>query len=210
MILEIFITAFVTFFVAIDPLGVGPIFASLTQGATQKKKNKIAFKGVLASAIVLFLFALFGKPFLASLGISLDAFRVAGGLLLLLVAIDMVFEKRTERRNTRAEEIMENPESNDEIAIFPLAIPMIAGPGAITAVMLTVTAFEGDFQSQSIVFGTLFLVLILTFVILITASWLVNLAGQSITTGLTRILGVVLAALSVQYIFDGIKNLVGF
>lgn len=210
MILEIFITAFVTFFVAIDPLGVGPIFAGLTQDATQKQKNRIALKGVFASAVILFLFAFFGKPFLGILGISLDAFRVAGGLLLLLVAIDMVFEKRTQRRNNRAEEIMDNPEPADDIAIFPLAIPMIAGPGAITAVMLTTTAFEGSFQSQSIVFGTLFLVLVLTLIILVAAGWLVNLVGTSITTGFTRILGVILAALSVQYIFDGIKNLVGF
>lgn len=210
MVLEIFITAFVTFFVAIDPLGVSPIFAGLTQSATQKQKNKIALKGIFASAVVLFLFGLFGKTFLGSLGISLDAFRVAGGLLLLLVAIDMVFEKRTERRAHRAEEIQSGDEPIDDIAIFPLAIPMIAGPGAITAVMLTVTAFEGNIQGQGIVLGTLFLVLVLTFIILIAAGWLVNLLGPSITTGFTRILGVVLASLSVQYIFDGIKNLVGF
>ncbi|MEE8295370.1 MAG: MarC family protein [Sphingomonadales bacterium] len=210
MIFEIFITAFVTFFIAIDPLGVSPIFAGLTQGETQKQKFKIALKGVVTSAVVLFLFAFFGKTFLSSLGISLDAFRVAGGLLLLLVAIDMVFEKRTERRNQRAEEIQASDEPGEDIAIFPLAIPMIAGPGAITAVMLTVTAFEGDLQAQGIVYGTLFLVLVLTYVILVAAGWLVSLLGPSITTGLTRILGVVLAALSVQYIFDGIKNLVGF
>ena len=210
MVFEIFLTAFVTFFVAIDPLGVAPIFAGLTQDKTAKQKHKIALKGVFASAIVLFLFAFFGKTFLGSLGISLDAFRVSGGLLLLLVAIEMVFEKRTERRNNRAEEIQAGDDAGEDIAIFPLAIPMIAGPGAITAVMLTVTAFEGDFKSQGMVFGTLFLVLVLTYVILVAAGWLVNLVGPSITTGFTRILGVILAALSVQYIFDGIKNLVGF
>jgi multiple antibiotic resistance protein len=208
--LEIFITAFVTFFVAIDPPGVAPIFAGLTQGLTPKERNKIALKGVFASGVVLFLFALFGKTFLGALGISLDAFRVAGGLLLLLVAIEMVFEKRTERRENRAEEIQTGDDKFDDIAIFPLAIPMIAGPGAIAAVMLTVTGFEGDVQGQGIVLATLFLVLVLAVIILVSAGWLVNLLGPSITTGFTRILGVVLAALSVQYIFDGIKNLVGF
>lgn len=206
MPLEIFITAFVTFFVTIDPVGVAPIFAGLTHGKTKKKKNAIALKAIIASAVVLFLFGLFGKPLLDTLGISLDAFQVAGGLLLLLVAIDMVFEKRSQRRSLRASE-WEEDKAQPDIAIFPLAIPMIAGPGAIAAVMLSITDLEGNFQLQAVAFAALVLVLLINFVLLLGAGGLTKLMGQAVTTGFTRILGVILAALSVQYVFDGVANL---
>lgn len=208
MPLEIFITAFVTFFVTIDPVGVAPIFAGLTGDKTKKEKNSIALKAVFASAVVLFLFGLFGKGLLDTLGISLDAFQVAGGLLLLLVAIDMVFEKRSQRRSLRASE-WEEEKTQHDIAIFPLAIPMIAGPSAITAVMLGVTEHQGHLELQALAYGALGLVLLINYIILLGAGWLLKLAGPAVTTGFTRILGVILAALSVQYVFDGVVNLFG-
>ena len=205
--MEIFIPAFTAFFVAIDPLGVAPIFAGLTAGADNAYKRLMAFKAVVTVTIVLFLFAFLGKSFLGSLGISLDAFKVAGGLLLFLIAIDMVFEKRTRRRNDRADQYQAKSKEFDDISIFPLAIPMIAGPGAITAVILMVSNYNGDPAAQAIVLGTLLFILVLTFIILVGAGYLVKVLGEAVTGAFTRILGVVLAALSVQYIFDGARAL---
>ena len=205
--LEVFIPAFTAFFVAIDPLGVAPIFAGLTAGATNAYKRRMAFKAVVTVTIVLFLFAFLGKTFLGSLGITLDAFRVAGGLLLFLIAIDMVFEKRTQRRNDRADQYQADNKEFEDISIFPLAIPMIAGPGAITAVILMVSNFHGDASAQAVVLATLLFILTLTFFILVGAGYLVKVLGEAITAAFTRILGVVLAALSVQYIFDGARAL---
>ncbi len=205
--LEIFIPAFTAFFVAIDPLGVAPIFAGLTAGADKIYRRRMALKAIVTVTIVLFLFAFLGKGFLGSLGISLDAFRVAGGLLLFLIAIDMVFEKRTQRRNNRADQFQANNKGLEDISIFPLAIPMIAGPGAITAVILMVSNYHGDPAAQAIVLGTLLFILVLTFIILVGAGYLVKVLGEAVTGAFTRILGVVLAALSVQYIFDGARAL---
>lgn len=205
--LEVIIPAFTVFFVAIDPLGVAPIFAGLTAGSDMAYRRRMAFKAVITVTIVLFLFAILGKAFLGSLGITLDAFRVAGGLLLLLIAIDMVFEKRTQRRTQRADQFQADHKDFEDISIFPLAIPMIAGPGAITAVMLMVSNYHGDAAAQAIVLGTLLFILVLTFFILIGASYLMKFLGEAITAAFTRILGVVLAALSVQYIFDGARAL---
>ena len=132
--IELFTTAFITFVVIIDPPGCAPIFASLTSGTDQSHRRKMAIRSAFVAWCILVFFALLGEPLLGTLGISLSAFRLAGGILLFITAMEMVFEKRTERREERAEEIKGTPEAED-ISVFPMAIPMIAGPGSIATVM---------------------------------------------------------------------------
>jgi len=200
---ELFVSAFVTFLVVIDPPGCAPIFASLTSGTSAAHRRATAFRSVgIASGILLF-FGLLGQPLLHALGVSLTAFRIAGGILLFLIAIDMVFEKRTERRETRAEEV--SAAHVDDISVFPMAIPMIAGPGSIASIMLMMARSEGLTESL-IVMGALLLTLLLTLVALLLAGPLIRLMGHRMEAMLTRLLGVILAALAVQFVLDGLHR----
>jgi multiple antibiotic resistance protein len=151
----------------------------------------------------LLVFAVFGEDLLRSLGISLDAFRTAGGIMLFLIALEMVFEKRTERRENRAEDIMASPEHED-ISIFPMAIPMIAGPGSIASVMLLMARSNG-LEESLIVLGALATILVMTLVMLLLAAPMMKLLGKRIEAMITRILGVLLAALAAQFVIDGVK-----
>ena len=138
---ELFISAFVTFLVVIDPPGCAPIFASLTSGAAADHRRSMAIRSVLIATGILLFFALLGEELLDALGISLSAFRIAGGIMLFLIAIDMVFEKRTERREHRAQEV--SASEAEDVSVFPMAIPMIAGPGSIASVMLLLARRDG-------------------------------------------------------------------
>lgn len=200
---ELFISALVTFFVVIDPPGCAPIFASLTAGAPPEHRRAMAIRSVLVAAAILVLFGVFGEAFLGALGISLDAFRIAGGIMLFLIALEMVFEKRTERRESRAEDVRAKPEHED-VSIFPMAIPMIAGPGSIASVMLMSARSDGIEESLA-VFGALTLVLIGTVLALLAAGPLMKALGYKVEAMITRILGVVLAALAAQFVIDGLK-----
>jgi multiple antibiotic resistance protein len=200
---ELFISAFVTFFVVIDPPGCAPIFSSLTAGTDAAHRRAMAIRSVLVASGILFVFAIFGEDLLGALGISLDAFRVAGGIMLFLIALDMVFEKRTERRENRAQDVKDNPE-HDDISIFPMAIPMIAGPGSIASVMLLMAKSNGITESL-IVLSALGAMLVLTLISLLLAGPLMKLLGYRVEAMITRILGVVLAALAAQFVIDGIK-----
>jgi multiple antibiotic resistance protein len=200
---ELFISAFVTFFVVIDPPGCAPIFASLTSGAPVSHRRTMALRGTLVAALILYLFAIFGEAFLGALGISLDAFRVAGGVMLFLIALEMVFEKRTERRAHRAEDVMADPQHED-ISIFPMAIPMIAGPGSIASVML-LTAKSHGLEESLIVLTALGLVLLVNLGALLAAGPLMKVVGHRVEAMITRVLGVVLAALAAQFVIDGIR-----
>jgi multiple antibiotic resistance protein len=200
---ELFISAFVTFFVVIDPPGCAPIFASLTSGADATHRRTMAIRSVLVATGILLVFAVFGEDLLRSLGISLDAFRTAGGIMLFLIALEMVFEKRTERRENRAEDIMASPEHED-ISIFPMAIPMIAGPGSIASVMLLMARSNG-LEESLIVLGALATILVMTLVMLLLAAPMMKLLGKRIEAMITRILGVLLAALAAQFVIDGVK-----
>jgi multiple antibiotic resistance protein len=193
----------VTFFVVIDPPGCAPIFASLTGGAPAAHRRTMALRSTFLAAIILFSFAIFGEAFLGALGISLDAFRVAGGIMLFLIALEMVFEKRTERREHRAEDVKAHPEHED-VSVFPMAIPMIAGPGSIASVML-LTARSQGLQESLIVLSALAAVLLVNLVALLTAGPLMKFLGYRIEAMITRILGVVLAALAAQFVIDGLK-----
>lgn len=149
--IALFISAFVTLFVVIDPPGVVPIFSSLTVGTSKAHRRSMAFRSFWIALAVLVAFALGGQPFLNALGISLAAFKIAGGLMVFLIAIDMVFEKRTERRENRAEEVLAAATSPEEdVSVFPMAIPMLAGPGAIAAMMLLTARAQGGLELAAV------------------------------------------------------------
>jgi multiple antibiotic resistance protein len=200
--IDLFVSAFVTFFVIIDPPGCAPIFASLTGGTTPSHRRAMAVRSVLIASGILLFFALFGEDLLEKLGVSLAAFRIAGGIMLFMIALDMVFEKRTQRREDRAQKVNATPEIED-ISVFPMAIPMIAGPGSIASVMLLMARSEGLDQSL-IVLGAMAAVLILTVIALLAAGPLMRLLGHKVEAMITRILGVILAALAAQFVIDGI------
>lgn len=200
---ELFISALVTFFVVIDPPGCAPIFASLTAGTPAAHRRAMAIRSTAVASLILVLFAAFGEQFLGSMGISLDAFRIAGGIMLFMIAIEMVFEKRTERRESRAEGVKADPD-HDDISIFPMAIPMIAGPGSIASVMLMNARSNGIEQSLTVL-AALAVVMIVTLVSLLAAGPLMKALGYKVEAMITRILGVVLAALAAQFVIDGIR-----
>jgi multiple antibiotic resistance protein len=203
-VIELFASAFATFFVVIDPPGCAPIFASLTAGATPAHRRAMAVRSVMVAAAILFAFAIFGEVFLRALGISLDAFRIAGGVMLFLIALEMVFEKRQERRESRAEEVKAQPTIED-VSVFPMGIPMIAGPGSIASAMLLMSRGTGWAESLTVL-AALGGVLLLTMVALLVAGPLMRLVGHKIEAMITRVLGVILAALAVQFVIDGIRG----
>ena len=200
---ELFVSAFVTFLVVIDPPGCAPIFASLTAGTSAAHRRATALRSVAIASGILIFFGLLGQNLLHALGVSLTAFRIAGGILLFLIAIDMVFEKRTERRENRAEEV--SASHVDDISVFPMAIPMIAGPGSIASIMLMTARSEGPAETL-IVMGALLLTLLLTLVALLLAGPLMRIMGHRMEAMLTRLLGVILAALAVQFVLDGLHR----
>ncbi|MDQ8755828.1 MarC family protein [Sphingosinicella sp. LHD-64] len=200
---ELFVSAFVTFLVVIDPPGCAPIFASLTQGATPQHRRAMAVRSVLVATGILLFFAVLGEDLLRALGISLSAFRIAGGIMLFLIALEMVFEKRTERREHRAEEV--SAAKVEDISVFPMAIPMIAGPGSIASVML-LTARGNGLNESLIVLAALGATLALTLLALLLAGPLMRLLGHKMEAMITRLLGVILAALAAQFVIDGIER----
>jgi multiple antibiotic resistance protein len=202
-VIELFVSALVTFFVIIDPPGCAPIYAGLTKGAGAVQRRSMAVRAVIVAGIILLIFALFGEDLLRVLGISLDSFRIAGGIMLFLIALEMVFEKRTQRREERVAKINETPEIED-VSIFPMAMPMIAGPGSIASVMLMMSRTEGLTESL-IVMGAMAVILVLTLIALLAAGPLMRLVGQSVEAVVTRLLGVLLAALASQFVIDGIR-----
>ncbi len=205
--IEIFISAFATLFVVIDPPGCAPIYAGLTKGATQAQQRAMAIRAATIASFILLVFALVGEALLRTLGISLDAFRIAGGIMLFIIALEMVFEKRQERREDRAERVRQTPEVED-VSVFPMAMPMIAGPGSIATIMLLVSRAEGPAET-AVVFGALAVVLILTLIALLAAGPLMRLLGAKIESVITRLLGVLLAALAIQFVIDGVKKSFG-
>ncbi len=200
--IELFVSAFVTFFVIIDPPGCAPIFASLTAGGPPSHRRAQAIRSVLVASSILFAFAIVGEAFLGALGVSLDAFRIAGGIMLFLIALDMVFEKRTERRENRAQDVLAS--EHEDISVFPMGIPMIAGPGSIATVMLLTSRSNGLAES-AVVLAALAAVLLLTLVALLSAGPLMRWIGYRFEAMITRVLGVILAALATQFVIDGLK-----
>jgi multiple antibiotic resistance protein len=205
--IELFISTLITLFVVIDPPGCAPIYAGLTANATPEHARAMAIRAVLVAAAILVTFALFGEALLRGLGISLASFRIAGGIMLFLIALEMVFEKRTERREDRAAKVAATPEVED-VSIFPMAMPMIAGPGSIASVMLLMSRNEG-IERTLVILAALGTILMLTLAALLAAGPLMRVLGAKIEAVVTRILGVLLAALAVQFVIDGVKISLG-
>ncbi|MHA6317883.1 MarC family protein [Altererythrobacter sp. CAU 1778] len=203
---ELFVSAFITLFVVIDPPGCAPIYAGLTKGATPAQSRVMAVRACVIAAIILVIFALFGEQLLAALHIELDSFRIAGGLMLFWIAFEMVFEKRTQRREERAEKVV--AEQVEDVSVFPMAMPMLAGPGAIAAIMLLQNEAQGT-EATFIVLAALAAVLVLTMLALIAAGPLMRVFGDRVEAVVTRLLGVLLAALAAQYVIDGLRNSFG-
>ncbi|WP_416876960.1 MarC family protein [Litorimonas sp.] len=203
--LALFISAFATLFVVIDPPGCAPIFATLTQGTTKSHQREMALKAVAVAAIVLIGFAYGGEWLFAKLGISLDALRLAGGVMLFIIGLNMVFEKRTETREERAEDLLEEIEDPEDISVFPMGIPMIAGPGTMATLLLLMSNTTTGGQEFSIMLA-LVIVLFITLVSFLIAGPLMKLMGKTFTNVLTRLLGVLLATLASQFIIDGVSG----
>ena len=205
--IELYLSALVTFFVVIDPPGCAPIYAGLTNGATPANRRSMAIRAVVVASIILFVFAAVGEALLKALGVSLSAFRIAGGIMLFLIALEMVFEKRTERREDRAAKVASTPEVED-VSIFPMAMPMIAGPGSIASVMLQMSRGHG-IERTLVILAAMASILLLTLVALLAAGPLMRIMGQKIEAVITRLLGVLLAALAAQFVIDGIRASLG-
>ncbi len=202
--LDVILHAFTTLFVVIDPLGLVPVLLALTAGMPAAERRRMALKGTLIAGVILLAFALFGDTLLGLLGIGLPAFRTAGGVMLLLIALEMVFERRSDRRSRSADELRDVG-GHDDISVFPLAIPLLSGPGAIASIMLLMARFEGDLTAQALVIVVLLAVIVLCVAIFLFVEPLERLLGPTLTHVISRLLGILLAALAVQYIFDGIS-----
>jgi len=202
--MELFLSAFVTLFVVIDPPGCAPIFYGLTAQASAVQRRRMAIRAVVVSTFILVGFAAVGEDLLRALGISMSAFRIAGGIMLFVIAIDMVFEKRTQRREDRAQKIRETPKIED-VSIFPMAMPMIAGPGSIATVMLLMARAHGP-EANIVVFAALAANLLLMLAALLAIGPIMRVFGGQVEAVITRLLGVILAALAVQFVLDGLEG----
>ena len=198
--LEIFIQTFFLYFIVIDPLGNTPIFLSLTQNMEANQKIKIALSATIIAAIILLFFALLGSSLLTYLNISYPAFTIGGGIILLLIAIEMLFDKRNQRKEGDIDINSEN------VSVFPLATPIIAGPAAITSVIVSVSDIGINFTKQTSGILALVTVLFLTFVIFFIASKFSGLINKKVIGVISRVVAIILVGLSVQYILDGIKT----
>ncbi len=207
MMIELFISAFITLFVVIDPPGCAPIYASITGHADARQRRNMAVRAVVVAGLILVLFAMVGEQLLGALNIELDSFRIAGGLMLFVIAIDMVFEKRTQRREERAQRVNDTPDMVD-VAIFPMAMPMIAGPGSIASIMLLMSQNQG-LNASLVIMAALAAVLLLTLAALLVAGPLMQRLGAQAEAVLTRLLGVLLAALAAQFVVDGVRGSFG-
>jgi multiple antibiotic resistance protein len=203
--IEFFIDTFVILFIVIDPLGVAPMFVGLAHGETPGDRRRIALRGVAIAAVVLILFLVIGDSLLELLGISLPAFQIAGGLLLFLLAVDMVFARHSGLRSTTEREQRE-AEHRKDISVFPLAIPLIAGPGAITTVLLMSAHQSNDSVAMAVTLIVLIGVLGMTLLSLLFAARIMGTMGETGANVVSRVLGILLAALAVQYVVDGIQS----
>ena len=205
MLMETASLAFATFFATIAPLDIAAVFAALTSSSSVRRNRSMAIRATLIATVILVMFALAGELLLASLGISLAALRTAGGILLLLMGIEMVFARSSGATSTTEEEEQEAMLKQD-ISIFPIATPMIAGPGAMGAAILLMANTEGDVTQQVIVISALLAVLLITGICLLLSSQISRWLGITGMQVVSRIMGVLLSALAVQFVFDGIKQ----
>lgn len=201
--LETAAIAFTTFFVTLGPIEAAAMFAALTHDRTLQHRRAMAYRGTFVATSILLIFALFGDWLLSRLGISLAALQTAGGILLLLIGIDMVFARASGGTTTTNAETQE-AEHKQDISVFPLATPLIAGPGAMGAVILFIANAQGDLATQLIVITALLAVLLITLMALLGATYIQKILGVSGQHVFSRVFGVLLCALAVQFVFDGI------
>lgn len=204
--LESLFNAFVTLLVTIDPPGLAPLFLAVTRGMNREQRSQVSIRASVIGFLVLALFALAGAAILSAFGITLPAFRIAGGMLLFFIAFEMVFERRQDRKE-KISDVAITRDHIHNIAAFPLAIPLIAGPGAISATVLLSGTFVG-WTAQAALVGIIFVCLVLTWLVFVLAERIDRFLGQTGRSILTRLLGVILAALAVQFVADGIKALI--
>ncbi|MTH97225.1 MarC family protein [Roseibium sp. RKSG952] len=208
---DFFINAFATLFVTIDPVGLAPMFLAVSAGMSPADRRRVAIRATITGAAILLVFYVSGQAVLNVLGISVSAFRVAGGILLFIIAIEMVFGKRQERKTETAEKAVESVESHhgtiNEIAIFPLAIPLIAGPAAISAIIL-LSSQAPDKVAYAGLGGVILIILGSCLLAFLAAERIERMLGETAQLVITRLLGVLLAALSVQFVADGVMTFV--
>lgn len=200
MELDLAITAFVAMFVIIDPIGLAPLFLVVTKSNSKSERRGIALRAVLVGFGILAIFGFAGETVLSVIGISMPAFRISGGLLLFLTAIEMLFEKRTERRENQAEPA-------PDPSVFPLAMPLIAGPGAMTTMILLIGENSGSIAGQATVFAVMAAVLVIVLIMFLAGNFLERILGQTAINLISRLFGMFLAALSVQFVIDGIRDI---
>ena len=199
-----FINSFILFFVTIDTIGNLPFFLSLTEEAKIKKRNEIAIKSTIIAFFIMIIFAYVGRYLLEAIGVTLDSLKIAGGIILMFLAIDILFEKRKTRREKRVEEALDE-KSYDEITVFPIAIPFIAGPSALTTIILLTGNYANFPEFQIPVIMALIAALIVGLVLMIGASFIVKYVPKQILHATSRVMAFILAALATQFIIDGIK-----
>ena len=197
------IAAFTTLFIIIDPPGLAPVFIALTSGMTDRQRRAIAIRAFVVSVVLMMVFLFSGEAVLAFIGISMDAFRIAGGILLFLTALDMLFQKRQARREENAAE--GQAEHHDDPSVFPLALPLIVGPGAITTVILLAGQAQGAADLTAIAAMIIFVLLIVLLAFFIAPA-IERALGKTGLNIVTRLLGMLLAALAVQFVLDGLRG----
>jgi multiple antibiotic resistance protein len=197
---ELFFKTFIFYFIVIDPIGSTPIFLVVTEHLDVKEKIKTALHGSFIATLILLFFGLLGNSILAYLNISFPAFTIAGGIILFIIALEMLFDKRHQRREKSTNF------TSDKLSIFPLATPLLAGPAAITSVIVSVSATGNDFTKQAIGLLALIAATLVTFIILFIAAKSEKIINKRIISIFSRIVAIVLAGLSIQYILDGIKT----
>ncbi|MGB6119099.1 MAG: MarC family protein [Mesorhizobium sp.] len=200
------LNAFITLLVTIDPPGLAPLFLALTRGMSREQRRQVGLRGSILGFGILAVFALVGAGILGVLGITLPAFRVAGGLLLFFIAFEMVFERRNERKE-KAADVAITQDHILNVAAFPLAIPLIAGPGAISATVLLSGSFP-SIAGQIALLAIIAVAILLTWMVFLLAEPVDRILGHTGRSILTRLLGVILAALAVQFVADGVKALI--
>ena len=200
----VFINSFILFFVAIDTIGNIPFFLSLTEEATIKKRNQIAIKSVIIAFFIMITFAYAGRYLLDAIGVSLDSLKIAGGIILMILAIDILFEKRKTRREKRVEEALDE-KNFDDIIVFPIAIPFIAGPAALTTIILLIGNYSINTEFQIPVILALIAALVVSLILMIGANFIVKFLPKQILHATARVMAFILAALATQFIIDGIK-----
>ena len=201
---ELFFKTFIFYFIVIDPIGSTPIFLVVTEHLDAKEKVKTALHGTFIATLILLFFGLLGNSILAYLKISFPAFTIAGGIILFIIALEMLFDKRHQRREESTNF------TSDKLSIFPLATPLLAGPAAITSVIVSVTATGNDFTNQAIGMLALIAATLSTFIILFIAAKSEKIINKRIISVFSRIVAIILSGLSIQYILDGIKTFMNF